>query len=99
MSLVISKEVALVARLLVVHFENMGRETLRTGGLVVAEQTHEGLGVGVEVALETPIVGAGPRTVAAHKPLLALQLLRFPVRRLFVLYRCRRHLMGRLNVV
>lgn len=94
MSLVVGEKVTFVTRLLVVNLENVCRETFRASRFVVAEETNKRLRVGVEVAFEPPIVGARPRTVAAHKSLLAFYLHRLSLRRLFMLDGDRRELVG-----
>lgn len=73
--LVLGEVVALVAGFLVVDFEDVRRQSLGAGGLVVAQHTDERFRVGVEVTLESPIVGAGPRAVATGEPFLAFDLL------------------------
>lgn len=65
---------ALAAGSLVVHLEHVGGEALRARRLVVAEQADEWLCVGVEMTLETPLVGARPGAIAAGEALLALGL-------------------------
>lgn len=55
--LVLGKVGALVAGLLVVHLEHVGGQPFGAGRLVVAQHTDERFRVGVQVALETPVVG------------------------------------------
>lgn len=59
--LILGEEGALAAGLLVVHLEDVRREPLRAGRLVVAQHTHVRLGVGVEVPLEAPVVSTWQR--------------------------------------
>ena len=70
--LVVGQEGALGAGLLVVHLVHVRGEPLRARRLVLAQRARERLQVRVQVALQTPVVDARPRAVAARVPPLAL---------------------------
>lgn len=55
--LILGEVVALVAGFFVVDLEDVRCQALRPGRFVVAQHTDERFRVGVEVTLETPIVG------------------------------------------
>ena len=52
----------------IVDLEDVGGKTLGARRLVLAEGARERLKVGVEVALQAPVVHAAPRAVAAGVP-------------------------------
>jgi len=64
-----------VANPFVVDFQYVRGKALTPSRLVVTQGTKEGLDVGVEMSLETPVVHSLPRTIGTRVHLLSLLLL------------------------